>query len=113
MRLEGDSDGGDVNSSTSHTSNPKTRTFDCSGTLTTGGKGTVSYKLSSADAQVMPINDKPYDLSQGRVFMINAAGQISHTPFAPLDASKQYVMHLEQYVDANKGLHGTSQQRRP
>ena len=99
---------GELNSSASHTSNPKTRTFDYSGTLTARAKVTVPYSLTSADPRTMRIKETPYDLSKGRVFLINADGEILQIPFAPLEPSEPYVMRLKEYLNANKPIQATS-----
>jgi len=100
---------GELSSSSSHTSNPKGRTFDCSGTLTTGAKVTVPYRLISADPHTMRIRDMPYDLSKGRVILITAAGEIQQIPFSPLEPSEQYLTRLKEYLSANKPMRATSQ----
>ena len=91
---------GDLNSSSSHTSNPKTRTFDYSGTLTAGDAVKVTYRQLSSDAQRITINDIVYELGKGRVFLIGEQGKVSQLPFSPLEPSKQYVDRLKNYVSA-------------
>jgi hypothetical protein len=99
--------GGGLNSSASHTSNPKTRTFDCSGTLTTGTTVVVPYELDSAKPNVITIHENSYDLSAGRVFVIGADGGITQIPFTPLEPSEEYVTRLQEYLNANQLLHRT------
>jgi hypothetical protein len=91
---------GDLNSSSSHTSNPKTRTFDYSGTLTAGDAVQVTYRLLSLDAERITINDIIYELSKGRVFLIAEQGSVSQLPFSPLEPSDQYVERLKNHVSA-------------
>lgn len=93
---------GDLNSSASHTSNPKTRNFDYSGTLTTDTKAVVPYELKSVSSGVIMILDKIYDLSEGRVFVIAEDGGITQIPFAPLKPSDAYLTQLEEYMNASK-----------
>lgn len=95
---------GDLNSSTSHTSNAATRSYDCSGTLTTGAKAVVSYRLTSGAPEVMTISNKSYDLAEGRIFLIKAGGDITQIPFAPLRPSDQYVTRLQEYLNASKTM---------
>ena len=90
---------GDLNSSASHTSNPKTRTFDFSGTLTTGTKAVVPYALTSVNPGAMTVCGKSYDLSAGRVFVIGEGGGITQLPFAPLTPSDEYVTRLQEYMN--------------
>ena len=94
--------GGTLNSSMAHYADPTARTFNYSGTLTTDEKVTVSYSLTSSNAQTMTINNQTHDLSHGRVFLINNAGGIRQIPFAPLEASEQYVTLLEEYIHEDK-----------
>ena len=91
---------GDLSSSSPHTSNPKTRTFDYSGTLTAGDAVKVTYRLLSSDVERITINDIIYELSKGRVFLIAEQGSVSQLPFSPLEPSKQYVERLKNYVSA-------------
>lgn len=93
---------GDLNSSASHTSNPKVRTFNYTGTLTTETSAAVAYGLSSSDLTKIRIGNATYDLRQGRVFMIADQGTVQQIPFAPLVPSQEYVQRLKEYASANK-----------
>jgi hypothetical protein len=99
--------GGDLNSSASHTSNPKTRAFDCTGRLTTGGGRQVTYRLLSSDPGKVTLNDAAYDLGKGSVFLITEAGGVAQLPFAPLEPSERYLDSLREYFDANKPVQAT------
>jgi len=96
--------GGDLNSNTSHISNAATRTYDCSGRLTTGMKAVVSYRLASETPEVVSVNNKSYDLAEGRVFLIEAGGDITQIPFAPLQPSRQYATRLQEYLNASETM---------
>ena len=91
---------GHLNSSTEHYSNPKTRTYDCSGTLTTADKVVVTYHLASSAPHVMTIQGMIYNLAQGRVFLIRTDGTVSQIPFAPLAPSEEYAAKLKEYLNA-------------
>ena len=52
----------------------------------------------------MTINDKSYDLAEGRVFLIKVGGDITQIPFAPLQPSERYVTRLREYLNANKAM---------
>ncbi len=99
--------GGDLNSSASHTSNPKTRAFDCAGRLTTGGGRQVTYRLLSSDPGRITLNDVVYDLGKGSVFLITEAGSVVQLPFATLEPSDGYLENLREYFSANKPAQAT------
>jgi hypothetical protein len=96
----------DLNASTSHTSNPKDRTYNYSGTLSAGADIKVTYQLKSDVSQIV-ISDTAYNLIDGRVFVVTDQGDILQLPFAPLAASEQYLQKLQAYVNANKGIQPT------
>lgn len=98
---------GHLSSSASHTSNPKTRVFDCTGRLTTGGGREVTYRLLSSDPGRVILNDVVYDLGKGSVFLITEAGGVAPLPFAPLEPSERYLDSLRGYFDANKPVQAT------
>lgn len=95
----------DINSSTDHTSNPKSRTFDYSGTVTRSPdkKEVLSYAISSTDASKITCNEVAYDLRHGSVFNVALDGTITQLPFAGLEPTKEYVGELEQYLGPRAG----------
>ena len=94
---------GDLNSAAHHTANLESHTYDYTGTLTTGAKAAISYSLCSDEPRVFTISDEAYDLSEGRVFLLNEVGEISQLPFAPMEPSQEYLARLREYLDANTG----------
>lgn len=89
---------GDLNSSSSHTSNPVNHTFDYSGTLTTEGSAKLVYQLSSSNTSEILINKKAYILEQGRVFIIDDQGElVQHKYEAPLP-THDYLAKLKDFA---------------
>ena len=93
---------GKLESSASHTSNPKTLVFDCTGRLTTGSGSEIAYRLLSSEAGKITISDVAYDLGKGSVFLITEAGGVAQLPFAPLEPSDRYLDSLREYFSASK-----------
>ena len=93
---------GKLESSASHTSNAKTRTFECTGRLTTGTGSEIAYRLLWSEAGKITLSDVAYDLGKGGVFLITEAGGVVQLPFAPLEPSERYLDSLREYFSANK-----------
>jgi len=62
----------DINSSSDHTSNTKSRTFDYSGTITTSpnNEAVLEYHIASTDATKIRCNETDYQLRNGSVFHV-------------------------------------------
>ena len=88
---------GQLNSSASHTANPKNKTYNCTGILTTKNEIETKYQYVSSDANRITINNSTYNLDQGRCFQILGTGEILQLPFAPLDPSEKYAVNLKKY----------------
>ncbi|QDU43609.1 hypothetical protein Mal52_20850 [Symmachiella dynata] len=95
----------DVNSSTEHTSNPATRTFDYSGkiTLSPSKEKVMTYHIASSDVSRITCNDSDYELKNGSVFHVSKDGTIKQLPFAGLQPTREYVLDLKDYFDSHQG----------
>jgi len=87
-----------INSSTSHSHNPISRSFDYSGTITQSGDGpSLTYAISSEDPQILTLDGVRYDLSEGMVFRFDEDMSIQQYPFAGLAPSREYLDELSAY----------------
>jgi hypothetical protein len=95
-------DAGTLNAGTSHTSSTPARAYGFTGTLSSKAGRTVRYALARANPQTTRINDAPYDLANGRVFLLDVAGEVRRMPFAPLEPSERYLGQLQTHFQTGK-----------
>jgi len=89
----------DINSSSDHTSNAQSRTFDYSGTITTSpnNEAVLSYHIASTDATKIRGNETDYKLRNGSVLHVARDGTVTQLPFVGLQPTKEYVSDLQNY----------------
>jgi len=88
-----------INSSSNHSSNAKSRTFDYSGAITTSpsNEAVLDYHIASTDATKIRCNETDYQLQDGAVFHVGQDGTVTQLPFSGLKPTEEYVSDLQDY----------------
>ena len=94
---------GDFGSSSTHDSNPKTRTWSDAVTLTLKtpvGKKDIALSRDHTAPEKLALGEKDYDLKNGRLFLLNANAEVRQFPIAlPVVQDRAAAEQLKKKID--------------